>query len=248
MVKVITMALLTAVCFGQKNGKKLVWEEEFNGSALNEKSWNFEFGDHGWGNNERQNYGKDSHTVADGKLTITVTRNGKKYASTRITTKGKHEFKYGYMEARAKLPVGHGIWPAFWMLGANIGEVGWPKSGEIDIMEYIGREPNTVYNTLHTPANNGGNALSTKAVVDDIEEGFHTFGCDWSKDKIDFYYDGRLVNSIKRPEIANADNWPFDAPEFFILNVAVGGNFGGPDVDDSIFPVDYVVDYVKVWQ
>ncbi|RZJ65237.1 MAG: glycoside hydrolase family 16 protein [Flavobacterium sp.] len=248
MKKLITLLLLTSICVAQKADKKLVWEENFDGKSLDEKNWNFEFGDHGWGNNERQNYGKDSHKVENGMLTITVKRDGKKYSSTRITTKGKKEFKYGYMEARAKLPVGHGIWPAFWMLGANIDKVGWPKSGEIDILEYIGREPDMVYNTLHTPDNNGGNALSQKVKIEDIEEGFHTFGCDWSKDKIDFYVDGKLVNTVKRPEKATPDNWPFDTPEFFILNVAVGGNFGGPDVDDSIFPQEYVVDYVRVYQ
>lgn len=248
MKNVVIALLVASAAIGQKDGKKLVWEENFNGNKLDAKTWNLEFGDHGWGNNERQDYTDKNHLVSGGNLTITIKRDGKKYTSTRMNTKGKKEFKYGYMEARAKLPVGHGIWPAFWMLGVDIDKVGWPKCGEIDILEYVGREPDMVYNTLHTPSNNGGNALSQKVKIETIEDGFHTFGADWTKDKIDFYVDGKLVNTVKRPDNPTPENWPFEKPEFFIINVAVGGNFGGPDVDDSIFPQEYIVDYVKVFQ
>lgn len=239
--------LLATVCLAQKGNRKLVWEEGFDGATLNEKHWNFEYGDHGWGNNERQDYGKDNHKVANGMLTITAKKTGGKYTSTRITTKGKKEFRYGYMEARAKLPVGKGIWPAIWMLGANISEVDWPKCGEIDILEYIGREPDMVYTTVHTPDNNGGNAASQKTRFENIEEGFHLYACEWDKDKIAFYVDDKLVYTYQ-PQTKTKNNWPFDQPFFFILNVAVGGNFGGPEVDDSIFPQEFVIDYVKVYQ
>jgi len=247
VVAIVAILLASAPVHAQKSGKKLVWEENFDGKELNRKVWNFEYGATGWGNNERQDYGDKNHKVADGKLDITIKKDGNSYTSTRITTKGNKEFKYGYMEARVKVPVGHGIWPAFWMLGSNISEVGWPKSGEIDIMEYIGREPDIAYTTIHTPDNNGANASSKKTDFKTIEDGFHNFACDWTKDKIDFYIDDKLVYTYS-PANKTLNNWPFDQPFFFIINCAVGGNFGGPDVDDSIFPQHYVVDYVRVYQ
>lgn len=247
MEKIIAFLFVGLLCSAQKGNRKLVWEENFNGSTLNEAHWNFEYGDHGWGNAERQNYGKDNHSVANGVLTITAKKQGQSYSSTRITTKGKKEFRYGYMEARAKLPVGKGIWPAFWMLGSNISEAGWPKGGEIDILEYIGREPDMVYTTIHTQDTHGANASSQKTRFDDIEEGFHLFACEWDAEKIKFFVDDKLVYTYQ-PKTKTENNWPFDQPFFFILNMAVGGNFGGPEVDDAIFPQQFTVDYVKVYQ
>lgn len=245
--------MLTAsfACNAQVKKGKLIWEENFNGKALNEKVWNYELGDGcpnicGWGNNERQIYTTENHSLKDGKLTIKVNKDGDKYTSTRITTAGKKEFKYGYMETRAKLPKGQGIWPAFWMLGSNIKQVGWPLAGEIDILEYVGKDPEQVYTTLHTKANHGDNASSKKTAVNDIEEGWHTFGANWTSDKIEFYVDDKLVYTFA-PEDKPVEVWPFDQPFYFIINVAVGGNFGGPAVDDTIFPQEFVIDYVRVY-
>jgi beta-glucanase (GH16 family) len=151
------------------------------------------------------------------------------------------------MEARAKLPVGHGIWPAFWMLGQNITQVGWPKCGEIDILEYIGREPQMVFTTLHTQASHGNTINTKKTKIPEIEEGFHIFALDWSKDKMDFFVDDVLVYTFQ-PEIKNEDTWPFNNPFYFIVDVAIGGNFGGPAVDDTVFPQDFIIDYIKVYQ
>lgn len=244
---VLLLLLCSASAFAQPKKGKLVWEENFDGGTLNEKVWNFELGDHGWGNNERQLYTKTNHTIKDGFLTITAKKEGdKKYTSTRITTAGKKEFKYGYMEARAKVPTGWGIWPAFWMLGSNIKDAGWPKCGEIDILEYIGREPHTVYTTLHTQATHGEHASSKKTTFENIEEGFHLYAVNWTKDQMEFFVDGQSVY-IYAPENKNVDNWPFDQPFYFILNMAVGGNFGGPDVDDEIFPQEFIIDYVRVY-
>lgn len=252
MKKTAILLLLTGCSvLGQVKKGKLIWEENFNGNKLNEKVWNYELGDGcpnicGWGNNERQIYTKENHKIVDGKLIITAKKDGDQYTSTRITTAGKKEFKYGYMETRAKIPVGQGIWPAFWMLGSNIKQVGWPKSGEIDILEYVGKEPHMVYTTLHTKANHGDNASSHKTRFDNIEEGFHTFGVDWTKDKMDFYVDDTLVFTFN-PSDKNEDVWPFNQPFYFILNVAVGGNFGGPEVDDTIFPQEFIIDYIRVY-
>lgn len=248
-MKIISTTLLlcaTSVLMAQPKKGKLIWEDNFNGTSLNEKTWNFELGDNGWGNNERQDYTRTNHKVEKGFLTITAKKDGKHYTSTRITTAGKKEFKYGYMECRAKLPVGKGIWPAFWMLGSNIQQAGWPLAGEIDIMEYIGREPHTLYTTVHTKATHGEHATGHKEVVGNIEEGFHTYGVNWTAESLTFYYDGKEVFTYA-PKEKTVENWPYDQPFYFLLNMAVGGNFGGPEVDDSIFPQRYVIDYVRVY-
>ena len=251
MKKTILMILLSGCMATAQNKGTLVWEENFNGTALNEDVWNFELGNGcpnicGWGNNERQVYTKDNHVVKDGFLTITAQKENDHYTSTRITTKTKKEFKYGYIEARAKIPTGQGIWPAFWMLGSNISEVGWPKSGEIDILEYVGKEPDMVFTSLHTQASHGETINTKKTRFENIEEGFHTYGIDWTKDKIEFFVDGKSVYTFA-PKDKSVEVWPFDQPFYFIINVAVGGNFGGPAVDDTIFPQQFVVDYIKVY-
>jgi beta-glucanase (GH16 family) len=251
MKKFIILLLIGSSCFGQATKKKLVWEENFNGKYLNEEVWNIELGDGcpncGWGNNERQLYTDENHKIVNGNLVITAKTEGEKYTSTRITTKAKKEFQYGYFEARAKLPVGHGIWPAFWMLGSNIDKVGWPQCGEIDILEYVGREPDIIFTSLHTQDSHGNTINTKKTRLEDIEEGYHIYAMDWSKDKIDFFVDNNLVYTFN-PENKTEAIWPYNQPFYFIVNLAIGGSFGGPDVDDSIFPQDFSVDYIRVYQ
>ncbi len=255
MKKIIVLCLLTvtaATAQMQKERGRLIWEENFDGTALNEQVWNYELGDGcpnicGWGNNERQIYTTDNHKVANGMLTITVQKDGDKYTSTRITTADKKEFKYGYIEARAKIPTGHGIWPAFWMLGSNIKQVGWPMAGEIDILEYVGKEPDMVFTSLHTQDSHGETINTKKTAFKNIEEGFHTYAIDWTKDHIKFYVDNKLVYTFA-PKDKKVEVWPYSQPFYFIINVAVGGNFGGPKVDDKIFPQEFIVDYVRVYE
>ena len=232
--------------------KKLVWEENFEGDKLNEEVWNFERGDGcpdlcGWGNSEKQSYTKKNHTIENGHLIIELRKEGIKYTSTRITTKGKKQFKYGYIETRAKLPRGKGVWPAFWMLGKNISKVGWPTSGEIDILEYVGKEPNTIFTSLHTNASHGNTINTKKTIINNVEDDFHTYAIDWRKEKIDFYIDNELVYTFQ-PKEKTTETWPFKQPFYFILNLAVGGNFGGPEIDDTIFPQQFVIDYIKVYK
>lgn len=247
------LIILLSGCFAlaQPKGKKLVWQEQFNAKELNLKNWNIEVGDGcpncGWGNNERQLYTKENQQLRDGHLVITAQKEGDKYTSSRITTKGKKEFQYGYFEARAKLPLGHGIWPAFWMLGANIDAVGWPKCGEIDILEYVGKEPKTVFTSLHTQDSHGNTINTKKTKIEDIETGFHLYAIDWNPDKIDFYVDNQLVY-IFNPTTKTEAVWPYNQPFYFLVNVAIGGNFGGPEVDDTIFPQEFSIDYIKVYQ
>lgn len=249
---VLGLFIITTIGFAQETKRKLVWEENFNGTKLDEKVWNFELGNGcpnncGWGNNEKEVYTDKNHSLKEGNLIITINKDGDKYTSSRITSAGKKEFQYGRMEARAKIPTGKGIWPAFWMLGSNISKVGWPKCGEIDILEYVGREPSEVYTTLHTQDSHGNSVNSKKTKIKNIEQGFHIYAIDWTKDKIEFFVDGISVYQFQ-PDVKNEDTWPFNQPFYFILNTAVGGNFGGHDVDDSIFPQQFVIDYVRVYQ
>jgi beta-glucanase (GH16 family) len=251
MNKLIVFLLISQLCIAQQNKRKLVWEEQFSDNKLNEKNWNFELGDGcpncGWGNNERQLYTKDNHKLIDGRLVITAKKEGEIYTSTRITTKGKKEFQYGRFEASAKLPIGYGIWPAFWMLGGNIDTAKWPLCGEIDILEYVGREPDMVFTSLHTQDSHGNTINTKKTKFENIEEGFHIYAADWDKDKITFYVDDQLVYTFA-PEQKTEAIWPFDQPFYIILNMAIGGNFGGPNVDDAILPQTFIIDYIRVYE
>lgn len=252
MKKITLLILFFNLTYAQKENKKLVWEENFNGKTLDSTVWNFELGNGcpnicGWGNNESQIYTKNNHKVEDGMLIITAAYDGTQYTSTRITTKDKKEFQYGKMEVRAKLPQGKGLWPAFWMLGSNISQVGWPKSGEIDILEYVGKEPGLVFTSLHTQDSHGNTINTKKTIIEGIEEGFHLYAIDWNKDQIAFYVDNHLVYTFK-PEVKNENTWPYNQPFYFLINMAIGGNFGGPDIDNSVFPQEFSIDYIKVYQ
>lgn len=234
----------------------LVWADEFDGNVVNSNNWSFETGAGGWGNNELQNYTNGANTeIKDGILTITAlkvddNKVAGSYTSSRMISKGKHEFTYGKMEIRAQLPSGKGIWPAIWMLGTNIGSAGWPACGEIDIMEYVGYMPNTVYATVHTPAGYGSNGSGSSLTLQSAEEEYHIYGLMWTEKEMIFYVDD--INNVTfryAPTYKTAENWPFDKPQFFILNVAVGGNWGGAQgIDNSIFPQSMHIDYVHVYQ
>lgn len=229
---------------------QVIFEENFDGESLNMNNWNYEEGDGcpnlcGWGNNERQIYDRNYVSVEDGKLVIEAIKNGNQYFSGKINSKDKMEFQYGTIETRLKLPEGHGIWPAVWMLGTNVAEVGWPASGELDLMEYVGREPNTIYSSLHTPASFGDTENSKKTIIEDIEEGYHTFKTIWTAENIQYFIDGKHVYTFT-PKEYDDKHYPFRHPFYFLINMAVGGNFGGPEVDDSIFPLKFYVDYIKV--
>jgi beta-glucanase (GH16 family) len=252
MTKHLATLLLFSSLFSFAQERKLIWEENFDGTELNETIWNHELGNGcpdicGWGNNEKQIYTNSNHTISNGLLSIEIKKENENYTSTRITTAKKKEFQYGRIEARAKLPVGQGIWPAFWMLGSNIKQIGWPKCGEIDILEYVGREPHVAYTSLHTQDSHGNTINTKKTTVPNIEEGFHLYAIDWTKDKIVFLIDNKEVYTFQ-PEPKNENTWPFNQPFYIIVNAAVGGNFGGHEIDQSIFPQKFEIDYIKVYQ
>ena len=225
----------------------LVWSDEFNGTQLDESIWNYEIGtgDWGWGNNEQQYYRKENVTVSNGTMKITAKREdygGKKYTSSRITTKNKYEFKYGKIEARIKLPRFKGIWPAFWMLGTS---GGWPKCGEIDIMEAINDEDKT-YGTLHwfnDPGNNNADSGGNTAVNDRTQ--WHTYSVIWSKNRLEWYVDDKMFYAMN---VSDASFSEVRQNYYIIFNVAVGGQWPGYDIDDSAFPGTMEVDYVRVYE
>lgn len=247
---VIVLCCLYACEKSNKQESVLIFDEQFNDTVINESYWNFDIGDGcpnlcGWGNNERQLYTRENALIRDGFLVLTATKKETVYKSAKLTTKDKIEFKYGTVEVRAKLPLGHGLWPAIWMLGHDIDTSSWPDCGEIDIMEYVGKDPHKIHNTLHTP-DSYGNSKNTKMTLNkNIEEGFHIYKTNWTKDKIEFFIDDNLVYTFN-PKDKNNKTWPYNKPFYLILNLAIGGNFGGPEVDDSIFPQEFLIDYVRI--
>ncbi|QED38609.1 family 16 glycosylhydrolase [Antarcticibacterium arcticum] len=230
----------------------LVWADEFNvdGSPDNSK-WGFDTGAGGWGNNEPQFYTSRSENVRvdNGLLRITAKKEsyeGAPYTSARINTQGKFSFKYGKVEVRAKLPEGGGTWPAIWMLGSNFQTVGWPASGEIDIMEHKGNEPGKIHSAIHTPSSYGATTNSGFRTVANVSSEFHVYAVEWTPQKIVFSVDG-VVHYTYMPSVRNNSTWPFDAPQFIILNVAMGGNFGG-NIDPNFLSGTMEIDYVRVYQ
>jgi beta-glucanase (GH16 family) len=163
-------------------------------------------------------------------------------------TKDRYEFQYGRIEARIKVPGGVGLWPAFWMLGTNIETVGWPTSGEIDIMEFVGRRPNEILGTIHGPADSGTSGVTNGAELDGPgADDFHTFAIDWRPGQITWSLDGAPFHQASPADVA-PNEWVFDHPFFLILNVAVGGNLGGPVAPDTTFPQTMTVDYVRLYE
>ncbi len=234
---------------------KAVWADEFEGATLNDKNWNYELGNNsGWGNNELQNYRKENTTVKDGFLIIQAKKElfeSQNYTSSRLTTQNKVNLKYGRIDIRAALPKGQGIWPALWMLGKNINTVGWPKCGEIDIMEMIGGSEtgrdNTTHGTVHW--SNGNNAASyggsTKLASGIFNDEFHVFSLTWDEKKIIWYLDDKKFHEI---DITPTELNELQEEFFFVINLAVGGNWPGSPNATTIFPQQLVVDYIRVFQ
>ena len=235
---------------------QLVMSEEFNvDGAPNASLWTNEIGTgiDGWGNNELQYYTArpENIIVEDGMLKITALDEsymGSPYSSARIITKGKFEQKYGRIEARIKLPYGKGFWPAFWMLGANIDTESWPQCGEIDIMEYLGSKPTSVFGSVHGPGYSGGESISKTYTLsnDRFDNDFHVFGIEWDENYINYYVDDVLYNQIT-PETVPGE-WVFNQSFYLILNMAVGGRFPGSPNSATVFPQTMLVDYVRVYQ
>lgn len=235
---------------------KLVWADEFDYEGKpDETKWGYDIGGSGWGNGEAQYYTDrlDNASVQDGYLTIRAIREqyqSKNYTSARLVTKNKGDWKYGRIEVKAKIPYGRGTWPAIWMLPTEWKHGNWPASGEIDIMEHVGYDENKVHGTVHTDAYNHlkGTQKGGSVFVSTATSSFHIYACEWYADRIDFYVDDKKYYTFFK-EADNFREWPFDEYFHLILNIAVGGSWGGAQgIDNSIFPQEMKVDYVRVYE
>lgn len=237
----------------QPPGWVLDWNDEFDGPTLDRSKWVPETGGNGWGNQELEFYTDrpDNVRVDGGTLVIEARREdygGRHYTSARIKTAGKVERTYGRYEARIKIPRGQGIWPAFWLLGADVGKAGWPRCGEIDIMENIGREPDLVHGTLHGPGYSGDKAIGKPQRIDKgtFADDYHVYAVEWEPREIRWYRDDILYHTA-RPDTVSGD-WVFEHPFFVILNLAVGGGWPGNPDATTTFPQQMLVDYVRVYK
>ena len=240
----------------------VVWSDEFNaanGSLPDSSKWVMETGGNGWGNNELESYTNRTQNahLQDGNLQIIANKETytgpdgitRQYTSARIKTQTLFTQKYGRFEARIKIPQGQGMWPAFWMLGDNIGQVGWPTCGEIDIMENIGKEPTKVHGSMHGPGYSGSNGLTGTYTIPsgNFADDFHIFAVEWETSVVRFYVDGNLYETRTPGDLPPGTTWVFDHPFFILLNVAVGGDWPGPPDNTTVFPQTMLVDYVRVY-
>ena len=262
----LILILLSGIALGFKQeakpSMKLVWADEFDRDGLPDSTrWGYDLGDGcpkncGWGNNELQYYTanrKENARIRDGKLIIEAHHEkmgSKEYSSSRMVSKHKGDWTYGKVEVRAQLPTGRGVWPAIWMLPTDWAYGGWPESGEIDIMEFVGYTPDTIYSTVHTEKYNHviGTQKSKGIASNTLSTEFHTYGIYWDEKKIDFMFDDKVFHSFANKK-EGAAAWPFDKDFHMVLNMAVGGNWGGKmGVDPAIWPQQMIVDYVRVYQ
>jgi beta-glucanase (GH16 family) len=237
---------------------QLSWSDEFNGDGPPDRGkWVYDLGGSGWGNNELESYTDRPENVVrrGGMLVITARKETfrgsdgteRPYTSARLKTQGTFSQAYGKFEARMRIPRGQGIWPAFWLLGDNISSVGWPTCGEIDIMENIGKEPNTVHGTMHGPGYSGGQAIGASFGGPVFADDFHTFTVEWEPNVIRWYVDGTLYETRTPADLPAGAKWVFDAPMFILVNLAVGGDWPGNPDGTTSFPQELLVDYVRVY-
>jgi beta-glucanase (GH16 family) len=241
----------------------LTWNDEFDGPdgfAPDLSKWTIVTGGNGWGNKESEYYTARPANVQlqNGNLVITAAQEdyigagqvSRAYTSARLNTAGKFEQAYGRFEARIKIPFGQGIWPAFWLLGADNQQVHWPNCGEIDIMENIGREPSTVHGTIHGPGYSGGKGIGAPFSIASghFADDYHVYAIEWEPNEIRFYVDGNLYETRTPADLPPGTKWVYEHPFFIILNVAVGGSWPGYPDDTSSFPQQMYVDYVRVYK
>jgi beta-glucanase (GH16 family) len=247
-----------------KSAWTLVWSDEFNGpdgSRPDPAKWKFEVGGNGWGNHELEYYTNrpENSFLRGGNLVIQALKENstgpdhvtRDYTSARITTQGLFEQAYGRFEARIKISRGRGLWPAFWLLGNEIGTIGWPACGEIDIMENIGKEPSLVHGSLHGPGYSGDRDYTSEYKLPGgvhFADDFHVFAVEWEPKTVRFFVDQELYATFTPARLPAGMKWVFDHPFFIILNVAVGGDWPGPPDETTTFPRTMLVDYARVYK
>jgi len=257
----LALALVTIGCAGHMPSP--VWHDEFDGPAgasFDRAKWKPDVGGDGFGNQERELYTDSANAVLDGQGHLVITARAEAgqgcwygaclYTSARLTTKTLFAQAYGRFEARIRIPRGQGIWPAFWLLGANDEAVGWPECGEIDIMENIGKEPNRVHGTVHGPGYSGDKGIGGPSTLDAAAYGddFHVYAVEWRRDDIRWLVDGREYFRVTPASLPAGAKWVFDHPFFVILNLAVGGGWPGDPDATTKFPQQMIVDYVRVYR
>ncbi|MDR9446542.1 MAG: glycoside hydrolase family 16 protein [Balneolaceae bacterium] len=268
LVGVVITSIIVVLFFGtctpsttqqlQEQTLELVWSDEFDGvegSQPSSQYWSMEIGTgtNGWGNQELQYYTDRPKNVAqdgNGHLVIQAHQEsygGRSFTSARLKTQGKITKKYGRIEARIKNPFGPGLWPAFWMLGENFEEVGWPQSGEIDIMEMRGQLPSTIHGSIHGPGYSGSNPITQSYTLSNarFDDDFFVYAVEWHPERIDFFVDDYLYQRVTPGDVSG--EWVFNQPFFLLLNVAVGGNYVGFPTQETVFPQKMMVDYVRVY-
>ena len=256
---ILTLALLLSCAVNRKPQSvewELVWQDEFNGpvgSVPDSSKWGYDLGT-GWGNRQLE-YDTDEPRNAsmDGQGNLAITAfvegyEGCDYTSARIVTRDLFEPTYGKFEARIKMPSGQGMWPAFWLLGADIDSVGWPQCGEIDIMEYRGQEPNMIHGTIHGPGYSGSQGIGNSVHTGEnrFDEDFHVFTVEWFPEMIQWFMDGVLYHTIRPRDLPG--EWVYDHPFYIILNLAVGGSYVGSPDETTVFPQSLLIDYVRVYK
>ena len=251
----VIFSCITVVTVMAQSARKLVWSDEFNYKGLPDSTkWSYNVGGNGWGNKELQYYTSkqlNNARVENGMLIIEtrIEATGSKYTSARLTTKGKGDWMYGRIDVKAKIPKGVGTWPAIWMLCSTT-PLKWPDDGEIDIMEHVGYDQSVIHATTHTKKyyHSIGTQKSATITVADCSESFHVYSLDWDAETVTMLLDNKPYFSFKNEHSGN-DAWPFNKPFHLLLNIAVGGGWGGQKgVDDSIFPQKMEIDYVRVYQ
>lgn len=244
-----------------REGWDIVWQDEFDGESLDINKWSHEVGGHGFGNNELQYYTDDSSNsfIDNGILHIRAKyepagigspNNLRNFSSARLRTVGKGDWQYGRIDVKAKIALGQGIWPAIWMLPSDWIYGGWPKSGEIDIMEHVGHDEGRIHGSVHTESYNHiiGTQRTNSKLIENVKTLFHIYSIEWSEQKIDFFIDDTLHFTFKNDFTNDFRTWPFNERFHLLLNVAVGGNWPGPPNNTTVFPQDMEVDYVRVYE
>jgi beta-glucanase (GH16 family) len=239
------------------NNYRLVWQDEFNYTGLpNNKKWSYDIGGHGWGNKELQYYtnaNKNNAYVANGVLTITLLKqvlDSNQYTSAKLTTKNKAAWQYGKIEVRAKLPKGKGTWPAIWMMPYKA-QANWPACGEIDIMEHVGYDENKVHATIHCAAYNHkiNTQKNANVFIASATDSFHLYTMEWTANEIKVAIDGKEFYNFKNDNTGNNNTWPFNKPFYLIMNIAMGGDWGGKNgIDSTLQKAEMQIDYVRVYQ
>jgi beta-glucanase (GH16 family) len=262
-MRAAVLVLVLAACGGPAEEPapwQLTFSDEFEGPAgslPDTTKWSFALGGGGWGNGELQLYtDRPDNAALDGQGNLVITARAETtpqtgFTSARLTSKGKFQQQYGRFEARLKLPAGRGLWPAFWLLGGDVDTAGWPSCGEIDVMEERGATPWRVTGAVHGPGHSGGNALI--AAFDapartPLSDDFHVYAAEWGADEIRFYVDDRLYHTVLATRMPPTARWVYDHPFFLLLNLAVGGSYGGPPDATTVFPQAMLADYVRVYQ